>query len=457
MLPSPILIVDDLETDLFYLSATLEAAGEQVHLARTLKEARSYVQTARPTLALVDLVLPDGDGVEFIQMLSDTYPEIKVIAVTAYATVDRAVAAMRSGAKDFLVKPIAPEQLQATMQNVRTGRGFDQVPDATDVSTYAGHSIGSSDVMQGVFQTIQSVAESAVPVFITGESGTGKVKAARCIHDKSSFKSGPFVKLDCSTILSDRIAEELFGTLDGPDGQEHLGAVQRAQGGTLLLDEVCSLPMSMQAVLLNILQSGTVATLGGGAPQPARFRLICTSTVDPTTEVSEGRFRADLFYRLNVVPIDLPPLHTRGLDVIEIAEIELDLLCAREDRPFRTLSEEVKAIFLAHRWPGNIRELMNVLWNVTVLHDGPVIRVDDLPAYLRNLGEDTASLAGASGTPATSLTGKTLAEIEKLAVEAAIDEAGGSIPSAAKALAVSPSTLYRKLEAWGVPVRNRKS
>ncbi|MBW6418366.1 sigma-54 dependent transcriptional regulator [Celeribacter sp. PS-C1] len=457
----PILIVDDVATHLTLFSATLEAQGHVVLTARSKQEALELAQTHSPRIALVDLVLPDGDGAELIERLTSRCPELKAIAVTAFATVDRAVAAMRNGAVDFLVKPLAPDQLISAIDNALAGRSIGTLPgEAIGHGDGLEGALSSSQPMKDVYETIRAVAGSAAPVFITGESGTGKVKAAVTLHAQSGFQDGAFVKLDCSTADPERIEEELLGHVATSDSPAKSGAVERANGGTLLLDEVCALSPAMQARLLNVLQTGEITPLGGPSPLPVSLRLICTSTPEPTEEVAEGRFRPDLFYRLNVVPIHLPPLRERGLEVIEIAETELDRLCAQEGRNFRTLSTPVKAIFLEHNWPGNIRELMNVLWNVALLNDGPIVEISDLPPYLRGVG--ISSPPGSDGaTPrfpgrADPFEGRTLAEIERHAIETAIQSADGSIPAAARVLDVSPSTLYRKLETWGKPVRGAR-
>lgn len=460
----PILIVDDVETHLTLFSATLEAADYEVITARNRIEAREKALAHQPELALIDIVLPDGNGIDLIAELKGHLPGLKPIAVTAFASVDRAVTAMRSGAIDFLVKPLDPEQLLATIANAESGRSIGQQErDQRENDTaFDGH-IGSSEVMRGVFETINAVAGAAAPVFITGESGTGKVRAAETIHARSGFRNGTLVKLDCSTTAPDRIEAELIGEIarmDGhADGDVKPGAVEQAQNGTLLLDEVCALSMPMQARLLGILQTGSVTPQGSLLSRPVNFRLICTSTTDPRAEVTAGRFRADLFYRLNVVHLHLPPLRGRGMDVVEIAETELDRLCAREGRTFRTLSTGVKTIFLDHNWPGNLRELMNVLWNITILHDGPVVEIADLPPYLRNPhAPQDGSQSPTSFIPARPdpFDGQTLAEIKRRAIEHAIQKEGGSIPAAARSLGVSPSTLYRKLDGWGKPVRSKR-
>lgn len=460
----PILIVDDVETHLTLFSATLEAAGHSVITASSISEARELALQHKPDIALIDVVLADGSGLDLIAELKATLPSLKPIAITAFASVDRAVSAMQNGAVDFLAKPLDCDQLLTTISHVINGRSIgQQLDDASKLtSAFDGH-IGSSQAMQSVLSTISAVAGSAAPVFITGENGSGKIMAAESIHRQSGFRDGSFIVFDCSTAPPDQIEAQLIGHQWQGEDTGYPGLISQADGGTFLLDEVCALPLPMQARLLGILQIGAITPLGGLTPQPVNFRLICTSTTDPRAEVTAGRFRADLFYRLNVVPIHIPPLRARGSDVVEIAETELDLICAREGRPFRTLSHDVKARFMAHSWPGNVRELMNVLWNIALLHDAPVVDLSALPPYLRNLdGADQKSLDGTllpnstTVAPSNPFEGKTLAEIERQAIEYAIQTAEGSIPAAARTLGVSPSTLYRKLEGWGKPVRSKR-
>ncbi|AJE45595.1 sigma-54-dependent transcriptional regulator [Celeribacter indicus] len=454
------MIVDDVDTHRSLFTATLQAGGYSVLAARSREEGRTLAESHRPAIALIDIVLPDGDGIELIRQIRDHDPAVKPIAVTAFASVDRAVAAMRGGAVDFLVKPVEPDQLLSTVANALSGHGVSETaapPARPTIHGFDGHA-SASRIIRDICATLSSVAGSAAPVFITGESGTGKAKSAGAIHAQSGFRDGPFVTFDCSTAAPDTIETELMGAIGGQGGQDGVGAVERANGGTLLLDEICALSPPMQARLLHLIQSGTVTPVGAVTGRPVDFRLICTSTVNPREMVEAKQFRPDLFYRLNVLPIHLPPLRERGLDVIEIAEIELDRLCAQEGRQFRTLSAEVKAAFLDYRWPGNLRELMNVLWNIVLLHDGPVVELPDLPLYLRdNMSGGAVPASAVTERDQDPFAGRTLAAIERAAIEAAIDRAKGSIPTAACALGVSPSTLYRKLESWGQPVRSSRN
>ncbi|WP_460274010.1 sigma-54-dependent transcriptional regulator [Celeribacter sp. ULVN23_4] len=454
------MIVDDVESHLALFSATLEAAGHSVITAGSISEAREMALHHKPGIALIDVVLADGNGLDLIAELKDKLPSLKPIAITAFASVDRAVTAMQNGAVDFLAKPLDCDQLLTTISNVINGRSIGQQMDdsAPITGAFNGHT-GSSQAMRDVLNTINAVAGSAAPVFITGESGSGKIMAAESIHRQSGFRDGPCIIFDCSTAPPDQIEAQLIGHQWDGEESGYAGLIAQADGGTLLLDEICALPLAMQARLLGILQIGAVTPLGSLTPQPVNFRLICTSTTDPRAEVTAGRFRTDLFYRLNVVPLHIPPLRARGMDVLEIAETELDVICAREGRPFRTLSHNVKTILMNHSWPGNVRELMNVLWNIAVLHDAPVVNTSALPPYLRNVHASpdwTQTPASAASTLPNAFDGKTLAEIERQAIEHAIQTAEGSIPTAARALDVSPSTLYRKLEGWGKPVRSKR-
>ncbi len=467
----PILVVDDLETHLSLFTAALEEAGHPVLTARSQAEALYRIKTSKPILGLVDLVLPDGDGLELIQELKRIDPKIKLIAMTAFASVERAVRAIRHGAVDFVTKPLDPGRLISTVEAALSGPQLrDSHPTPQDIGfAFDGH-WGSSEAMQAVHGLIRAVAGTSAPVFITGESGTGKVKTAQTIHNRSAFRDGPFVKLDCSTTSADCIEAELFGNAEIP------GAIRNAQGGTLVLDEVCALPPDVQGRLLTTLRDHNLPpfeSVTGTEPEsPAEaaqgFRLICTSTPDPKAEMRAGNLRADLLFRLNVVPLHLPPLRSRKLDVIEIAEIELDRLCAKEGRDFRTLSTEVKAVFLDHDWPGNIRELLNVLWNIVILHQDQTVSIDNLPPYLRPhvatplpkspAITDIPPVIQMPAPPAADdpFAGRSLAEIERHAIEAAIEREGGSIPKAARVLDVSPSTIYRKLENWGISIRTSR-
>ncbi len=314
--------------------------------------------------------------------------------------------------------------------------------------------LGSSEAMQEVYAKIRAVAGSMATVFITGESGTGKELCAQAIHDGSARASGPFIALNCGAIPPDLLESEVFGHMKGSFTgaiSDKPGAAAAADGGTLFLDEVCEMDVGLQTKLLRFLQTSMVQPVGATRPRKVNVRIICATNRDPLECVKSGRFREDLYYRLYVVPIHMPPLRDRGEDVIEIAEAALARFAAEEHRTFDGLSGEVKALFRRLPWPGNVRQLLNVVRNVVVLNPGGMVGPGMLPPGLVDADAGAAPMIAAmpDGPRADELVGRTLAEAERLVIEATLARVGGSVPKAARMLDVSPSTLYRKMESWG--------
>jgi DNA-binding NtrC family response regulator len=303
--------------------------------------------------------------------------------------------------------------------------------------------------MAQVHRTIGSVAPSMATVFITGESGTGKELAAVAVHTLSNRATGPFIALNCGAIPPDLLESEVFGHMKGSFTgaiSDKPGAAAAADGGTLFLDEICEMALPLQTKLLRFLQTSTIQPVGATRPQKVNVRIICATNRDPMDYVERGLFREDLYYRLYVVPIHMPPLRARETDTVEIAEAALARFAAEEGKAFAGLTPETRSLLLAHDWPGNVRQLLNVIRNVVVLHDGGPVTPDMLPPEVLRL----ARKANAAPAPTVSATaGLTLAQIERQAIEDAIARHGGSVPLAARELAISPSTLYRKLESWG--------
>jgi two-component system repressor protein LuxO len=460
---TPILIIDDNESHITLYSSVLNDAGFTTICARTKAQAIELASLHNPKMALVDLVLPDGTGNDLVAVLRAQNPLLRAIVITAYASVDRAIEAMRLGVFDFLVKPVDPQTLLNAVTNARCDRNHSLDPTLmTHEAPPLGGLIGSSEAMKRVYATIRAVAGSVATVFVTGENGTGKTQCAEAIHALSTVSDGPFVSVNCGAFTQDGLGSEIFGHAAGAYSRHSkgtIGAAEKADGGTLFLDEVCELDASSQAQLLQLFQTSSVVPYGAPNPRNVKVRVICASSKDPLEQVKAGTFRADLYYRLHVVPIHLPPLRTRGMDVIEIAEAMLIRYAAKEKRPTRTLSQETKAIFLSYAWPGNIRELMNLLWNCVVVSNDQAIEPQHLPRHILD-STDAAKDAGLV-TPAPLdvfdyFHGKTLSQIEREVIEIAIARAGGSIPQASKTLGVSPSTIYRKLETWGRPARGSR-
>ena len=462
----PILLVEDtLSLQMVYRSI-LTGAGHRVSVAGSAADALAQFRALRPQLVILDLVLPDRDGLALMQELQAIHAETTVIAITANGSVNRAVEAMRAGAHDFLVKPVDETRLLDAVRNARAERrpragapalaAPDPDLDHEPLTDTAGF-IGSSEPMRRIHGTIASVARSMATVFITGESGTGKELCALAVHGFSARASGPFIALNCGAIPQDLLESEVFGHMKGSFTgaiSDKPGAAAAADGGTLFLDEICEMAPALQTKLLRFLQTSTIQPVGSTRPKKVNVRIVCATNRDPLDAVRRGFFREDLYYRLFVVPIHMPPLRDRGADVIEIAEAALHRFAQEEGRSFHGLAPDVRDLLLRHPWPGNVRQLLNVIRNVVVLNTGGWVSLDMLPVGLASdsVAPDAhAALPahpGAPPTPADPLVGLTLAEAERKLIEATLARHGGSVPKAARVLDVSPSTLYRKIDGW---------
>jgi two-component system, repressor protein LuxO len=486
-----VLVVEDVIT-LAIQYRTL-AAKLQVHTttAGTVAEALRQVRTGPWHAALVDLNLPDGSGFEVMQALLREHPGCSVVVITAEDSLDNAVRASEAGAFDYIEKPVEAERLLVTLRNALHASQMSQrvaslqaeAPQRFEQFT------GQSAEMQTVYRMLETVAASNAPVCITGESGTGKELAALAIHARSPRKSKKLVTINCAVIPKELMESELFGHAKGAftgAATERFGAFMEADKGTLFLDEIAELDVSVQAKLLRALQTGEVKRLGEDKTRIVDVRIVCATHRNLSEQVRAGVFREDLFYRLYVVPIELPPLRQRGDDVVLIAR-ELLTRYAREDgKKLRDFSPEVLAAFRAHAWPGNVRELVNVVRAVVALHDGPTVEMAMLPAVLR---KPMPAAPSVGGTPQAAIsidevpwfaqsTGDTapaalahlpvantalvaaakgaydpgkvrpLDALEREAVDYALRAFGGNVAQAAKALQVNPSTLYRKIQVW---------
>lgn len=471
--PAPLLLVEDTQSLQVLYRSVLVRAGHEVASATTASDALRLFAQSEITIVLLDLVLPDRDGLSLMKDMLDLRPDTVVIVMTAHGSVGRAVEAMRAGAHEFLVKPFDEARLLSAVANVpggpvastpiasaprRAARAQTASADSPDSLTGSGF-IGSSEVMERLHQKISSVARSMATVFITGESGTGKELCALAVHAASPRATGPFIALNCGAIPQDLLESEVFGHMKGSFTgaiSDKPGAAAAADGGTLFLDEICEMAPALQTKLLRFLQTSTVVPVGATRPRKVNVRIICATNRDPLDAVRRGEFREDLYYRLFVVPLHMPPLRDRGEDVLEIAETALARFAREEGKPFDGLDAPVKALFRALPWPGNVRQVLNVIRNVVVLNEGGLVTLDMLPDTLdRQI--DPAPPRGIAPLPAPSalslddLIGRPLAEIERAVIEATLARHGGSVPRAARVLELSPSTLYRKIEGWKAP------
>ena len=460
-----ILLIEDTTSIAQAFAGILEGAGHIVTLAGSGGEADEALASSDAPfdIILLDLQLPDYDGLEWLEARPHLATDAAVVVITGDGSINRAINAMRLGAYDFLVKPVAPARLLTTTSNAFERQ--DLVEKAETAQKIVGREsfqgfIGKSAPMQAIYREIENVAASRATVFITGESGTGKEVAAEAIHNAGPRKRGRFVAINCGAIPENLLESELFGHMKGSFTgaiADRKGAAREANGGTLFLDEICEMDLNLQVKLLRFLQSGMVQPVGSSKPEPVDVRVVCATNRDPAHEVREGRFREDLFYRLNVIPLELPALRERQGDVGLIADAFLERFAEEEGKTLAPLGQDLRSALEARRWAGNVRELQNAMRRAVVMSPGPVLGISDFPA------EAAASVVAApqagnrpvsadqtfaTASLPSSLAGMTLAEIERLVVEDAISRAGGSIPKAARELDISPSTIYRKQSRW---------
>lgn len=427
-----------------------------------------------PDVVLLDLMLPDMDGLSILKHISTQGLPIAVIVITANASLNTAIEAMRLGALDFLVKPFTADRLQVTLSNALERQHLTQIVETyrneIDRHQYQGF-IGSSLAMQGVYRTIDSVAKSKATVFITGESGTGKEVCAEAIHKQSPQAKGPFIALNCGAIPKDLMESEIFGHVKGAFTgavADRDGAARRAHGGTLFLDEICEMDMGLQTKLLRFIQTNAFQKVGGSQMEKVDIRFVCATNKDPLLEVSEGRFREDLYYRLHVIPIHMPALSERDGDVLVLAEKLLADYVDEEGKAFKGFDDDVRGVFVAYPWPGNVRQLQNVVRNIVVLNEGELVTADMLPAPLDTLVGAVAPLPSTgdvpTASPATAPTPtpvgaspllaqrpedlRPLEEMERDIIEHAISLCDDNVPKAAAHLGISASTIYRKRQGW---------
>lgn len=466
-----ILIIEDSPTLSLTYEAYLKPLGIATRRAETGQEALQAISDQVPTVILLDLKLPDMDGIDILKQLNQQKVGSRVIVITAHGSVTVAVEAMREGASDFLLKPFTAERLTTTVNNTleisRLSSLVEQFSSGTPKKF--DRFIGDSSVMKAVYRMIEDSAPSKASVFIMGPSGTGKELCAEAIHNLGPRASKRFVALNCAAIPENLIESEIFGHLKGAftgATTDRDGAAVAADGGTLFLDEICEMPLDLQTKLLRFIQTGQVVPVGSNKPIKVDVRFVCATNRIPAEEVAAGRFREDLYYRLHVVPIHMPPLKDRGHDVLEIAEHLLRQYSAEESKSFTGLGDDAKDRLLAHSWPGNVRELGNVIQSIVVLNDSERLTADMLKPILGAM--PTTPSGGAhydhSAQPAqpsapaapntiaadVSPSGgiEPLAVVERRVIERAIALSDGRVRKAAKALEVNPSTLYRKLAAW---------
>ncbi|MCB2100630.1 MAG: sigma-54-dependent Fis family transcriptional regulator [Rhodobacterales bacterium] len=460
LLPRVLLVEDDPSLSRVY-AAYLAAEALDLDTVDTGAAALAALGDAPPDALVLDLKLPDMDGLDILRRVAAQGLPCPVVVITAHGSVNVAVEAMQAGAADFLLKPFKKERLVYTLRNAlerqRLADTVDTLRADLDREAFGGF-IGSSLAMQRVYRIIDSAAPSRATVFITGESGTGKEVCAQAIHDHSG-RAGRFVALNCGAIPRDLMESEIFGHVKGAftgATTDRDGAAALADGGTLFLDEICELPLDLQVKLLRFVQTNSYQKVGTSDPRPVDVRFVCATNKDPWAEVQAGRFREDLYYRLHVIPLPLPPLREREGDVLAIAERFLADMAAEEGKAFDGFDTAAAARLAAFDWPGNVRQLQNVVRSLVVLNPaGGPVGADMLPPPLSGLEAPTGGANGArNGTaspvpaPAPEAGGiRPLWRVEREMIRAALDACDGNVPRAAALLELSPSTVYRRLRA----------
>jgi len=436
---------------------------EMIHLTHvgTGEEAKTSISTNPPELVLLDLQLPDMDGQDIQRWIREQGYPCSVIVITGHSSVDIAVEMMRTGVEDFIEKPVNATRLKTTVRNLldrsRLQNLVDVYQSTFERKNYHGF-IGSSLPMQAVYRIIDAAALSKATVFITGESGTGKEVCAEAIHKQGMRAKQPFIALNCSAIPSDLMESEIFGHVKGAftgAAVNRDGAATLADGGTLFLDEIGEMSMDLQAKLLRFIQSSSFQKVGSSKQENVDVRFICATNRDPLQAVADGNLREDLYYRLHVVPLHLPPLHERGDDIMEIAHHFLAIYAEEEGKQFSSFSPDVEVILRNYDWPGNVRQLQNVIRNIVVLHDDQCITLAHLPPPINTSLTENKPPQQVRANRLAEITRsdqyepiKPLAKIERESIERAIDICNGNIPKAAALLEVSPSTIYRKIQGW---------
>jgi DNA-binding NtrC family response regulator len=443
-----VLVVDDEEIVRESLSGWLRQDGYTVGTALDGKGALDAIRADQWAVILLDLKMPGMDGLQVLEEARRLRPDATYVLMTAYATVDTAVAAMKLGAYDYLVKPFDPEELSALLRRIVSQQVLLQENEALRRALkreYGFHDLVSkSPSMQRLFDLARVAARSASTILVLGESGSGKEVLARAIHAESPRASGPFIAISCAALTETLLESELFGHEKGAftgAASRRKGKFELASGGTLFLDEVGDVSPKLQLDLLRVLEDRRFQRVGGSETIEVDVRVVAATNRDLGKAVAEGDFREDLFYRLNVIPVTLPPLRDRPEDVPLLVQHFLERLSKELQRRLDGVSPEAMAALVAHRWPGNVRELRNVLERGAVVATGPVIQLPDLGLPVPPPG---ARPAGSRGEP------QSLEDVEKRHIADVLTWSGGNVTQAARVLGIDRMTLYNKMKRYSL-------
>jgi DNA-binding NtrC family response regulator len=454
-----VLVVDDEASIADGLRLTLEAEGYSVRIAGSVRTALASVAQADAHAAIVDLMLPDGDGLALTRELKQRDPALEVIVITAYGSVKKAMEATKgAGAFHVVEKPFEPDEVLGLVKTALEHRKLsvenNELRRRLAEQTADSEILGSAPGIQRVMDTIASVADTDANVLIIGESGTGKELIANALHERSARRDGPWIKINCAALPKDLIESELFGHTKGSftgATTEKVGLLEEAHKGSLLLDEITEMPVDLQAKLLRVLEERVVRRLGGAKSIPVDFRLISSSNRSPEQAVKDGQLRQDLYFRINTVTITVPPLRERREDLPVLVRAFLDRYRAKHQRAVDGIEPEAYRRLLAYGWPGNVRELQHALERAVLVARGRELTLGDLPESLQHGAGSDGGMAGSiapSEVPAGSLE-----EIERASILKALDATRWNKQAAAALLGLRRPTLYSKMRKHNIPQR----
>ena len=446
-----VLVVDDEPTIADGLRLVLGGAGYTVRLARSVAHAITETTESAFDLAIIDMVLPDGDGLRLFKQLRSRDQSLEVIVVTAHSSIPKAIEAIKEGAFYFVGKPFDPEEILALAAKALERRRL--VAEASVLrrrlaeQAVDGEILGGAPAIRRVLEMLESVADSDASVLVVGESGTGKELVANAVHERSGRRAGPWVKINCAALPKDLIESELFGHMKGAftgASTDKMGLLEEAHNGSLLLDEITEMPIDLQAKLLRVLEDRTFRRIGGARAISSDFRLISSTNRAPEQAVRDGQLRQDLYFRINTVTVTIPPLRDRAEDIPVLTEAFLERYRTKHGREVDGIAPDAYRRLLAHPWPGNLRELQHAVERAVLVARGPQITVADLPEALQR---DAPDVAAAEVTPGS------LQELERSSIIRALEKTGWNKQAAAALLGLRRPTLYTKMRKHSIPQR----
>jgi DNA-binding NtrC family response regulator len=457
------LVVDDEALSRDYLKEALESLGLEVKSATNGNQGLKEVEKADFDLVVTDMRMPGLDGTGFLKSLRSKGYDMPVVIVTAYGTIESAVEAMREGADDFLLKPFSVDQIEVVLEKLKTRRRLEDenryLRSQVSEKAAGGEMVCVSPVMKGLVETARQAANSKATVLITGDSGTGKEVLSRFIHECSPRRQMPYIKVNCAALAENLLESELFGHEQGAFTsaiKRRKGRFELATGGTLLLDEISEIAPSLQAKLLRVLEEEEFERVGGSRSLHVDVRVIATTNRDLEEEMKESRFRSDLFYRLNVVPLHIPPLSNRREEIPVLAEHFLRRFARERGKPKIKLSQAAEEKLVAYEWPGNVRKLRNVLQRVAILGGTEVLE----PEHLDSLVCLPVGSVGPGGAGSCASVGKTLEEVEKEMILSTLRATSGCRKETARVLGITTRTLSNKIKTYrlmGIDVPAKRS